>query len=147
MGKADALRKLIREEVKKALREEMPSLLKEVSSKTTLKESVRTEAGVPLTLNKQTPKAPTFSKTNPLANLLNETAANMASNSEEWSTISMDSGDVSASEFLARDTARVGGVQDMLSHSKNSAALEMVEVSTVPDFNNLMDNLISKGHL
>jgi hypothetical protein len=43
--------------------------------------------------------------------------------------------------------ATVGGVEDMLSKSRNSVALEAVEVSVVPNFNNLMDSLISKGHM
>jgi hypothetical protein len=65
---------------------------------------------------------------------------------DEWPTISRDSSHVGASMgFVA--PASVGGVEDMLATSRNSVALEAVEVSVVPNFNNLMDSLISKGHM
>jgi hypothetical protein len=151
MGKADLLRKLIREEVKKALREEMPSILKEISGNTgkaVIKEASKKGYDLPLTLNKTPQKvvAPKFAPNNPLAALLNETATNMANGGEDnWPTISMDSGDVSAAEFMARDSAPVGDVSDMLAMSKRSGAVEMVQVNAVPDFNDLMNKMISKG--
>lgn len=151
MGKADLLRKLIREEVKKALREEMPSILKEVvstSGKAVIKEAPRKGYDLPLTLNKEPQKvvAPKLPSNNPLAALLNETANSMANGGDDaWPTISRDSGDVSVSEFMARDSAPVGDVSDMLAMSKRSGAVEMVQVNAVPDFNDLMNKMISKG--
>ena len=151
MGKADLLRKLIREEVKKALREEMPSILKEIvgnAGKTVIKETSKKEYELPLTLNKTPQKviAPKFAPNNPLAALLNETATSMTQGGEDnWPTIGMDSSDVSAAEFMARDSAPVGDVSDMLAMSKRSGAVEMVQVNAVPDFNDLMNTLISKG--
>lgn len=145
MTKTDLFRKLIREEVAKAIRAELPKILKEVnglSSKTPLAE----ERKVPMTLN-QAPPIPKFSGTNPISSLLNETAIGMAKRSTEggWGTISMDTDDVHTMGLSA--PATVGGVEDMLSKSRNSVALEAVEVSVVPNFNNLMDSLISKGHM
>ena len=152
MGKADLLRKLIREEVKKALREEMPSILKEIvgnAGKTVIKETSKKEYDLPLTLNKTPQKviAPKFAPNNPLAALLNETATSMTQGGEDnWPTIGMDSSDVSAAEFMARDSAPVGDVSDMLAMSKRSGAVEMVQVNAVPDFNGDPNKIYISGH-
>lgn len=145
MTKTDLFRKLIREEVAKAIRAELPKILKEVnglSGKNTITEAKKP----PLTLN-QAPPIPKFTGNSPIANLLNETAIGMAKRSSEagWGTVSMDSDDVHTMGLSA--PAAVGGVDDMLANSRNSMALENVEVSVVPNFNNLMDSLISKGQI
>jgi hypothetical protein len=155
MGKADALRRLIREEVKRAIREEMPNILKELAVETkkpTMQESAKKEYNLPLTLNKKPkkPVAPSFGSNNPLAKLLNETATSMVQNAEEpWPTISMNTENMDANpmEYLTKDTAAVGDVTDMLSSSKRASAIEMTQINAVPDFNHLMDKLISKGQM
>jgi hypothetical protein len=146
MTKTELFRKMIREEVAKAIRAELPKILKEISvpeSNSYVKES----KSVPLTLNKKPPAPPKFSGNSPLASILNETAITMARtpNNSDWDTVGVDSGDVHM--IGMRNPVSVGGVEDMLANSRNSMAVENVEVSLVPNFNNLMDSLISKGQI
>lgn len=147
MTKTELFRKMIREEVAKAIRAELPKILKEISIPEG-KSPIRESKTVPLTLNQKPPAPPKFSGANPISSILNETAITMARNPKgsDWGTVSMDSGDVHMMG-MGSPVAAVGGVEDMLANSRNSMALENVEVSVVPNFNNLMDSLISKGQI
>ena len=147
MTKTELFRKMIREEVVKAIRAELPKILKEASLPEGRK-YIKESNSVPLTLNKKVPAPPKFGGASPLASILNETAITMARGSDDsdWGSVSMDSDDVHLMG-MGGSVAAVGGVEDMLANSRNSAALEGVQVSVVPNFNNLMDSLISKGQI
>ena len=132
MSSIDALRKIIREEVTKAIKQELPKILSEHSTPTTdykkgLEKQVK-KGSVPLTLNESVPKLPTFSNSNPLASLLNETA------------ISMTSDDVHTMGGLPtyQPQTSVGSVDAMINSAVKSSNIDMVRIDTVPDFSDMM---------
>jgi len=138
MSKLDALRKLIREEIRSAIREELPRLLsenkhveKDPDYKNKIREQVKKSVtgGIPLTLNEPRRAAPVqFSGNNPLAMLLNETAQNMTPE---------DMGET-------REPSVVSSVSDMIGTARKSSNLEMVEIENVPDFSGIMKKLMNK---
>jgi hypothetical protein len=154
MTKSQLFRKMIREEVQKAIREEMPRLLKEIKSVKepvkTLKESTEDMYGVPLTLNQKPtkPKKPAampFDKSNPLNNLLNETFLSMTS--DDAAGFGYDAQEQHPSMVFQPTVDRVGGVEDMLASARGGGSLEAVQVNVVPDFSGLMDKLLKQGDI
>jgi len=152
VSQVDLLRKLIKEEVVKAIRQEMPSIIKEISSsnveKPVIKESIATKKAVPLTLNTQPvrPK-PNFSG-NPLANMLNETAmamGDMDDMSFNTSDIGPDSIGIDPTSFFQPKQVAVGDVNGMLATARPSSDISMVQINEVPDFSDLMSKLKAKG--
>jgi len=145
MTKTQLFRKIIREEVQKAIREEMPAILKELkapstTTKSAIKERLEDNFGVPLTLNTK-PAAlqqPIFNTSNPISSLMNETFISMTSDDVN----SFGSGNVMP--FQPNEIS-VGGVDEMLSTARKSSNLDAVVVNTVPDFSNLMDSMLSRG--
>ncbi len=148
----DLLRKLIREEVAKAIRQEMPAVLKEMqipsASKEVIKESKKVKLTIPGTLNSQPVRpVPNFSG-NPLANMLNETAMNMGDMDE----VSFTTGDLGAesigidpTSFFQPKQVAVGDVNSMLATARPSSDPSMVQINEVPDFTGLMSKLKAKG--
>jgi hypothetical protein len=151
-NQVDLLRKLIREEVAKAIRQEMPSILKEIQSssspKEVIKESKRPKMAVPGTLNTQ-PVRPTPNFTgNPLANMLNETAmamGDMDDMSFNTSDIGPSSIGVDPTSFFQPKQVAVGDVNGMLATARPSSDPSMVQINEVPDFTDLMSKMRSKG--
>lgn len=150
MAKIDLLRKIIREEVEKAIRKEMPSLLREINvnsqtPNTTIKEVKK--SSIPGTLNTK-PFIPAqhtnFHGSDPLSKMLNETAATMAS---EEGSFAFNSDDVMADpmSFFQPQEAQVGSVTGMLQSAKGSSAPELVQINQVPDFTALMSKMMEKG--
>ena len=140
MSSIEALRKLIREEITKVIRQELPKILNEsFESKIDYKKSLQNEvkrASVPLSLNEERKRpAINFANSNPLAQMLNETA------------ISMTSDDVMGfnSNFPVQKEASVGNVDSMINNANKSSNLEMVEINTVPDFSGFMKKYKEKG--
>jgi len=156
MTKSQLFRKMIREEVQKAIREEMPRMLRELKSipeaKTSLKESTKDMYGVPLTLNqpkkqaKQTPQnMPAFANNQALNSLLQETMLSMTSDDAEgfgYNTEQQHPGVV----FQPKED-KVGTVDDMLASARGAGSIEAVQVNVVPDFSALMDRLLEKGDI
>ncbi len=156
MTKSQLFRKMIREEVQKALREEMPSILRELKSipesKSSLKESTKDIYGVPLTLNqpkkqiKQTPQnMPAFANNQALNSLLQETMLSMTSDDAEgygYNTEEQHPGVI----FQPKED-RVGSVDEMLATARGAGNIEAVQVNVVPDFSALMDRLLEKGDI
>ena len=77
MTKTQLFRKIIREEVQKAIREEMPAIFKELkapstTTKSAIKERLEDNFGVPLTLNTKpaTLQQPIFNTSNPISSCL-----------------------------------------------------------------------------
>jgi hypothetical protein len=154
MSKAQLFRKLIREEVKKAIMEVMPQIIAEMEgpkvNKKTLKESVEDSYGVPLTLNepkkRPTPKsAPTFANNSALNSLLQETMFSMTS--DDAAGFGMNYGEQHPSMVFQPKEDRVGGVEDMLATARGAGSVEAVQVNVVPDFNGLMDKLLKQGDI
>jgi hypothetical protein len=148
----DLLRKLIREEVAKAIRQEMPAILQEVrtssATKEVIKESKPLKKAIPGTLNTQPVRpTPNFSG-NPLANMLNETAMTMGDMDDmSFSTanIGPDSIGVDPTSFFQPKQVAVGDVNGMLATARPSSDPSMVQINEVPDFTQLMSKLKAKG--
>ena len=136
MANLDALRKIIREEVKAVFQEELAGILKEAiianRGQQTIVESTRPIAkpAVPATMNRSIPRpvAPVLSPGNPLNSLLAETAQAMT----------MDEfGDLNG-EGVERDVPIVESVGDMFANSRGSSNLEAIQINAVPDFTHMM---------
>ena len=148
----DLLRKLIREEVAKAIRQEMPAILQEVitssTTKEVIKESKQVKKAIPGTLNTQPVRpTPNFSG-NPLANILNETAMSMVEMDDMSFTtgnIGPDSIGVDPTSFFQPKQVAVGDVNSMLATARASSDPSMVQINEVPDFTGLMSKLKAKG--
>ena len=152
VSQVDLLRKLIKEEVVKAIRQEMPSIIKEIASsnveKPVIKESKQPKRAIPGTLNTQPvrPK-PNFSG-NPLANMLNETAMTMSDMDDmsyNTSDIGPDSIGIDPTSFFQPKQVAVGDVNGMLATARPSSDISMVQINEVPDFSDLMSKLKAKG--
>lgn len=148
----DLLRKLIREEVAKAIHQEMPAILQEVrtssATKEVIKESKQVKKAIPGTLNTQPVRpTPNFSG-NPLANILNETAMSMVEMDDMSFTtgnIGPDSIGVDPTSFFQPKQVAVGDVNSMLATARASSDPSMVQINEVPDFTGLMSKLKAKG--
>jgi len=154
VSQVDLLRKLIKEEVVKAIRQEMPSIIKEIASsnveKPVIKESKQPKKAIPGTLNTQPvrPK-PNFSG-NPLANMLNETAMTMGDMDDmsfNTSDIGPDSIGVDPTSFFQPKQVAVGDVNGMLATARPSSDISMVQINEVPDFSALMSKMMAKGQI
>jgi hypothetical protein len=151
-NQVDLLRKLIREEVAKAIRQEMPTILKEIQSssspKEVIKESKRPKMAVPATLNTQPVRPKPNFTGNPLANMLNETAMMMGDMDEmsfNTSDIGPDSIGIDPTSFFQPKQVAVGDVNGMLSSARPSSDPSMVQINEVPDFTDLMSKMRAKG--
>jgi hypothetical protein len=151
-NQVDLLRKLIREEVAKAIRQEMPTILKEIQSssapKEVIKESKRPKMAVPATLNTQPVRPKPNFTGNPLANMLNETAmamGDMDDMSFNTSDIGPDSIGIDPTSFFQPKQVAVGDVNGMLATARPSSDPSMVQINEVPDFTGLMSKLKAKG--
>ena len=150
--KVDILRKLIREEVARAIRQEMPAILKEIQisvpAKEVIKESKQAKKAIPGTLNTQPARSvPNFSG-NPLASVLNETAMSMVEMDDMSFTtgnIGPDSIGVDPTSFFQPKQVAVGDVNGMLATARASSDPSMVQINEVPDFTQLMNKLKAKG--
>ena len=136
MANLDALRKIIREEVKAVFQAELAGILKEAimanKGQQTISESTRPIAKptVPATMNRSVPRpiAPVLSPGNPLNSLLAETAQSMT----------MDEfGDLNG-QGVERDVPIVESVGDMFANSRGSSNLEAIQINAVPDFSHMM---------
>ena len=149
MTTAEKLKKLIREEVRKAVKEEMRNVLSEqhnVSSdyksslETQVKDKIPTSLYKPEDRKKSMPK---FDKSNPFAQMLNETALNFSSeDARGWAG---GAGQINAN-FQTQNT-RVGDVNDMLASARKSSNIDMVEIDTVPSFHHIMNKFKEKGEI
>lgn len=149
MSKLDALRKLIREEMRQVIREELPKLLVESKSSAkysdTFKPKVKDEPPLTLNTHRERRIAPPIVTGNSMLNsLLNETAATMTP-TDEVHVSTMDVDGYALMQQSVDESAGVGGVQDMLQSAAPSSAVEMVQINQVPDFSELMDKMMKKG--
>lgn len=144
MAKLDALRKIIREEVRAVFQQELAGILKEAvmanKPQQPVSEAVKPKASVPGTLNRQAPKLvpPVLGPNNPLNNLLAETAISMSPKDfEGLGGISMTSADVPV----------VDSMGDMFASARPSSNLDAIEINAVPDFTALMAKMQANGEV
>lgn len=149
MAKIDLLRKIIREEVEKAIRKEMPSILREIKLTSQDTQPIIKESKKPLipgTLN-QKPFVPganiKFKGNDPLTQMLNETAVSMTN--EDGFAFSSDDVAANPMNFFQPQEAQVGSVSGMLQSARASSATELVQINEVPDFTHLMSKMMAKG--
>ena len=156
MTKSELFRKMIREEVQKAIRAEMPKILNElkapVATKATIKESLNDAYGVPLTLN--TPKKPAAQDKKSMPNFANNSAINsllqetmLSMTSDDAMGFGMDVQDRHPMEVFQPAVDQVGGVQDMLASARGAGSIEAVQVNAAPEFTALMDKRIPSGEM
>jgi hypothetical protein len=144
MASVDLLRKIIREEVVKALRQELPGLIQEakaspiIDNKKALQEQVK--AKIPGTLNTATPKPLKFNSSHPMAAFLNDTAKSMLQ--EDFS---MSTDQVHPAMAFQPKQDKVGDVNSMLTTARPSSNISAVQINEVPDFTGLMSRLKEKG--
>lgn len=149
MSKLDALRKLIREEMRQVIREELPKLLVENKGATKYSDTFKPKAKdePPLTLNTHRERKiapPVITGNSMLNSLLSETAASMTP-ADEVHVSTTDIDGYSLMQQSIDENASVGGVNDMLQSAAPSSAVEMVQINQVPDFSELMDKMMKKG--
>lgn len=144
MAKLDALRKIIREEVRAVFQEELAGILKEAvmanRTQQPIIELVKQKDAVPKTLNKQVPKLipPVLAPSNPLNSLLAETAMTMtAKDFEGFGNISATTADVPVVETM----------DGMFASARKSSNLDAIEINAVPDFSGIMAKMKANGEL
>ena len=140
----EIIRQIIREEITRALRIELPKIISE-SVKPELAQTKKTNQP-PLTLNSSPMvryEDVKFKKSsNPLTNLLNETAMSMRQDDSamHFSTDNVGPGMHPAMAFQPKE-ASVGTVNDMLATAKPSSNIDAVQINSVPDFSAMMDKM------
>lgn len=148
MSKISTFRKILREEIALALRQELPKILEESKKTPEYKQSIKKQMDqkIPGTLNEiaKKPIAPVLTKNSMLNSLLADTAESMTQrDSSLLENAQMDG--FSAINNYSGEVSSVGSVNDMLAAASPSSNHQMVQVNAVPDFNSLMDKMISKG--
>lgn len=144
MAKIDALRKIIREEVRAVFQEELAGILKEAvmsgRGQRTITEETKPRTTVPATLNKQPPKLvpPILSQGNPLNSLLQETAMSMTARDYE---------EFGGSSVSAVDPPVVGTVDGMVASARKSSNFDAIEINAVPDFTDMMSRMKASGEI
>lgn len=140
MGKEELLRKIIREEVSKALKQELPKLIAESlrikKEQTTKKPFVYESTLIP----KKTQVLPEKNKKsgNIIKDILNETKIEMQ-RSQDWETINFNTDNMGA--FTGPQMVPTAQQPVMIQGDEFYSPLN----STVPDFNSLMDKMITNG--
>ena len=159
----DAFRKIIREEVKKAIQEEMREVLLEAvkssSTSNPLKSSDPTLIQPYVEIKSQTKPqfnevvsskiTPIIPTGNPLLDILNET-----SQEGEWKTLNGNG--YSATDAvswnggmpgLSGHTPVVSNVDEMISRNRHAKDISQVNIDVVPDFSKFMRNMKENGNI
>lgn len=143
MAKLDALRKIIREEVRAVFQEELAGILKEAvmanRSQQPITEAVKPKPAPVGTLNTQPPRLvpPTLNPNNPLNSILAETARSMSPS--DFADIGGASGE--------RNVPVVDSMGEMFASARKSSNLEAVEINAVPDFSAIMAKMQANGEV
>jgi hypothetical protein len=147
-------RKLIREEVAKALRAELPTILNEAIS-TPAKQVAPKRSSINDLMEGRPEKHTDFQATgNPMLDLLNETRVQMTTQNEEWP--SMGNYDSSAiNSYRSEMMGAFGGgaaptvqsVDQMVQTARPAQDVSQVQINAVPDFSKMMGALKDKGKL
>lgn len=161
MANLDALRKLIREEVRAAFQDQLSEILKEAimvnkGSKQQITEVEKPKKpAIPGTLNTRPFRpqiAPQLSPGNPLNSILVETARSMTA--EDMGSLNFDSshaqgfgGGIMGDDMMGYqpETQVVDSIEDMFATARPSSNMDAVQINAVPDYTELMSNLRAKG--
>jgi len=153
--KVETFRKLIREEVKRALREELPSLLTEINETPKgVAKPGRAFSGLFEEMDQKIKQPVIESTGNPMLDLINETKMSMLAegSSEEWKSIgNFDSNNVNS--YRAEMMSAFGGaptvqsVDQMVQTARPAQSVEQVQINAVPDFSKMMGALKQKGKI
>jgi hypothetical protein len=146
-------RKLIREEVAKALHAELPAILNE-SIKAPTKQVVSKRSSISDLMEGRPEKHTDFQTTgNPMLDLLNETRVQMTTQNEEWPSMgNYDSSAINSyrSEMMGAfgdGAPTVQSVDQMVQTARPAADVTQVQINAVPDFSKMMGALKDKGKL
>ena len=151
--KVETFRKLIREEVKRAIREELPSVLNEINE-TPRGVAKPGRAFSDLFEGMENKKQPVVESTgNPMLDLLNETRMTMTSQNEEWPSMgNYDSSNLN--NYRAEMMGAFGGgaptvqsVDQMVQTARPAQDVSQVQINAVPDFSKMMGALKEKGKI
>lgn len=146
MANLDALRKLIREEVRAVFQEELSGILKEAilakgGSSSIVESEKPTKVKIPGTLNTQPVRPftpPNFGANNPLNNILQETALSMTSKDVDM---------FGMGKMPVAEPAVVDSVDDMFATARKSSNLDAIEINAVPDFTGIMAKMKANGEI
>lgn len=151
--KVETFRKLIREEVKRALREELPSLLTEINETPRgVAKPSRAFSGLFEEMDQKI-KQPVIEPTgNPMLDLLNETKMSMVAGGDDWKSIgNFDSNNVNSyrTEMMSAfgGAPTVQSVDQMVQTARPAQSVEQVQINAVPDFSKMMGALKQKGKI
>jgi len=150
MSKLDALRKIIREEVRTVVREELKFFMKENNSNIDNQPVNKTYANTlkeEIIKSKKVKIEPTG---DPILDLLNETQMSMTS--EDYRTVFNGEsravqGFPSMMNNNSFETPVVETVDQMLATARPATDVTQVNIDAVPDFSALMKNMKDKGQL
>ena len=150
MSKLDALRKIIREEVRTVVREELKFFMKENNSNIDTQPVNKTYTNTlkeEIIKSKKVKIEPTG---DPILDLLNETQMSMTS--EDYRTVfngesSAVQGFPSMMSNNSFETPVVETVDQMLATARPATDVTQVNIDAVPDFSALMKNMKDKGQL
>jgi hypothetical protein len=140
MAQLDALRKIIREEVRAVFQEELAGILKEAiiankGSRSIVESNVSQKSQIPNTLNTrpvvQKLVPPVLSPGNPLNSILAETAMSM--NPEDYGNL--------GNTGNTREAPTVESVDQMFASARKSSNLEAIEINAVPDFSHMISKM------
>ena len=153
--KVETFRKLIREEVKRALREELPSLLTEINETPRgVAKPGRAFSGLFEEMDQKIKQPVIESTGNPMLDLINETKMSMLAegSGEDWKSIgNFDSNNVNS--YRAEMMSAFGGaptvqsVDQMVQTARPAQSVEQVQINAVPDFSKMMGALKQKGKI
>lgn len=151
--KVETFRKLIREEVKRALREELPSLLTEINeTPKVVAKPGRALSGLFEGMDQKLKQPVIESTGNPMLDLINETKMSMVAGGDDWKSIgNFDSNNVNSyrSEMMSAfgGAPAVESVDQMMATARPSSDINQVQINAVPDFSKMMGALKEKGKL
>lgn len=150
MKQVEALRKIIREEVRAVFQQELAGILKEAIAAPrqapVIAEARAPKQAVPSTLNRTAPRIvpPILGEGNPLNSLLAETAVSMTPTDMQGLYGDTESG--YGMEFEPQHQI-VESVDSMLSSARKSSVVEGVEITEVPDFTAIMSKMKATGQI
>lgn len=151
--KVETFRKLIREEVKRAIREELPAVLNEINETPKgVAKPGRAFSGLFEEMDQKIKQPVIESTGNPMLDLINETKMSMVAGGDEWKSIgNFDSNNVNG--YRAEMMNAFGGapavqsVDQMVQTARPAQSVEQVQINAVPDFSKMMGALKEKGKL
>jgi len=152
--KVETFRKLIREEVKRALREELPSLLTEINEQPkAIAKPGRAFSGLFEEMDKKKQQV-VESTGNPMLDLINETKMSMLNEgNNEWRSVG-NFGSDSINNYKAEMMGAFGGgaptvqsVDQMVQTARPAADVSQVQINAVPDFSKMMGTLKQQGKI